>query len=479
MQIFSWVLLFIIAYIIISSGDNKTRFMRLLLLNLVMCIHFESGYFIAVNGFELDYDQVTSVVTLLFGVLSLNGKIKLDLLKRIAMYIFVVMIGVIGIIILPYKYKIVTGESINYDSVISGITDLNYISLDMGVVSGIVFVLIFSIILICAWQIMKEEDYCFLINKTAFYCKLVLLYGILEAIVTYIFKSSICRSVIDIVFGRGRSTFSTLILRENGFMLQGFTREASHYAFSLFISIIIIYTSNKLKFKRGYFWYITYVLISILSFSLSPVLYFGGLLILLALIKIKMNPQDAMKKLLKLLYGFLGVGLILCLGYYIIELTYQNSDNYLVERLGDFFSSIKIIGGNYGMSLFSNYQYRSSNMIRLYSIVNTFKLLMNRPLFGFGIGTITCHGSTAMFLGDVGILGLYMWYKFVSYVPDRGCFSKIDYLLYRITIIVYIVINIFSSKYLIPFNSVVVIIYIVCAKYLFGNQCNLVKRKEN
>jgi hypothetical protein len=472
MQIFSWIVLAIIAYIAIVSRTSKERFIKILILNIVISTHFESGYFISLGGFELDYDQIISLFTAVFGVMACHLKFNKKLLANLCFFYGSLLVGVIGLIVFPYGEKIVTGSSNNYDEVIAGTTSLQYASFDTGTISGLLFFAVFSVITVCAWNVLNKEDLKRIIIRTAFYYKIILIYGLVETVLVYGLHTDIHRSVINTVMGQGAATFNSLITRGSGYMLEGLTREASHYMFSLFITMIVICTEGYFTRKKQFFWTSVIFFIALMSFSLSSVLYILGIIGYSMLIMIRNDPVSARKKISKviaiLVMTFI-TAIILILAVWIIYI--NGSENYLILRLGESIESVMILFKGSSMSIFAMSSYRTSSMIRLYSVIETLKLFIHRPLFGFGIGVLTCHGSTAMFLGDVGIIGCYSWYKMVTSTNyDIKQFSVMGNQLFKWSIALYIVINILSSRYLVPYENVVVLIYIICAEVNFHEE---------
>lgn len=55
----------------------------------------------------------------------------------------------------------------------------------------------------------------------------------------------------------------------------------------------------------------------------------------------------------------------------------------------------------------------SSEQFRFYTIFETFKLLLDRPLFGVGVGTSYAFGFLPTILSNIGIVGLILWLLFM------------------------------------------------------------------
>lgn len=473
MQIFSWILLLIVLYIIVTSKTNKQRFVRVLIVNILLATHFESGYFISVNGLELDYGQVASLFTVVLGLVANKYQLDKKLTKAGIGFCGALLLGIVSLIVYPYGEKIVTGDANNYDEVLAGTTEMQFAKPDMGTISGLIFFGIFTFIIICAYKCLTEEDIKSIVIKLSKYYKLFFLFGIIEILFVYIIRSNIHRIIINAIMGRGRSTFSELINRGGGYMLQGFTREASHYMSALFVSIIVIIVSSVITNKKAGMWVMIYCIISTLSFSLSAVIYMIGVLCFYCLVILRKSPSGSRKTELKifLLLTFSLIITVFCV--FVVEITGKSSNNYLTQRLYEAIESVsRIMNG--GKIDFAN-----SSMIRLYSVFETFKLFLHRPIFGFGIGTLTCHGSTMMFLGDVGIAGLMLWYHFVTIIKSIYRFDKKGKILYSCSIILYIFINLLSSIYLVPYQSTYILSYIFASYIVLSHDRNLIKKVKS
>lgn len=468
MQVFSFVVLAIILWITVSTKSSKDRFIKILILNIVLATHFESGYFFSAGGFELGYDQVTSVFTAFFGLLAIKGKFRKGIVRAGAFFYGSILVGVICLVLFPYGERIVTGSANNYDEVIEGLTELQYASFDSGTLSGLLFFGIFVLMLICAYQCLEYIDIEKIVIKVSGYFKWILIYGVVEAIFVYILRTNAHRVFINLVMGRGRSTFSDLIIRDNGFMLQGLTREASHYMFALFISMVVIMAAYYIQRKKATPWIIIFTVISLLSFSLSSVIYLLGVVLFNFLIIVRNDPDNARSITVKLGIS-IGVGLLFLIIVSIVIWNIRSStDNYLLKRLGEAEEAFLFLISSDSISIFNNYYLRESSAIRLYSVIETFKLFLHRPLFGLGMGVVTCHGSTMMFLGDVGIIGLYSWYKFVNAFKKKVFLDAIGVKLCKLSMLLYLFINLLSSTYLVPFQSPVVLAYVLSTILAFN-----------
>ena len=107
------------------------------------------------------------------------------------------------------------------------------------------------------------------------------------------------------------------------------------------------------------------------------------------------------------------------------------------------------------------------------SVFETLKLIIYRPIFGFGTGAVTSHGSSSMLLAGVGILGMLFWFKVVFYGKISGFNNKYLYKSgYLGVISIWFMINMLNSMGLRPFYEMSALILVLVFRNLFGEKVN-------
>ena len=253
--------------------------------------------------------------------------------------------------------------------------------------------------------------------------------------------------------------FLGLIYRNNSFMLQGLCKEASHYLFGLFVSSLVLYLMyDRYHEKKAALWGGLLCFIVVNATSLSALMYFFFFIVFVVFYESnKLNtPQKRINSLIKrIILGFI----IALVGILALLFLSDNSSSYTLQRIHTLPSTIKALFYNMNFSYIgANY---SSELIRFYSIISTLKNLTHRLLFGYGIGTTICHGSTLQFLSDVGIVGMYFWYKnYLNFGDTQNGF-------YKMAMGIYILSNIFSSMYLVHYVGTTPCIVMVVLDIMF------------
>ena len=108
-----------------------------------------------------------------------------------------------------------------------------------------------------------------------------------------------------------------------------------------------------------------------------------------------------------------------------------------------------------------------SNRVRLLSIYQTILAFLHRPLFGYGVGAVCCHGATAMMLAGCGIVGVYYWAKFYFFsrtIQTKFHPNKKGYL---ISILVFLFVTVFYSNGVKAFYELSAIMLVICFSVIF------------
>ena len=150
-----------------------------------------------------------------------------------------------------------------------------------------------------------------------------------------------------------------------------------------------------------------------INMALSSCIYLG-ILLLLALIlskKQELNPRIRWIFLGTAVLGILAIGTIYTSG--IVE-GMMGSANRFLQRLGNAFYTLKMLGSGSALSV-------SSEVIRFRSIYDTILIILDRPLFGIGLGATYCTSGLFTMMSGIGIGGVGFWLLMLS----KG-FLKLD-----------------------------------------------------
>lgn len=88
----------------------------------------------------------------------------------------------------------------------------------------------------------------------------------------YILKIDIFNKACNWLFGISTSTVTLLKERGSGYVLQGCTKEGSHYVYAIMLMIIMLWATYELTHK-GLRWIIISIILMVVSMSFSSILY--------------------------------------------------------------------------------------------------------------------------------------------------------------------------------------------------------------
>lgn len=437
MHIFSILLIFYIIYIFAKNKDFSTVIAKLLALDLSLHLCVGIGDFINIAGFSIDYYFFIDSIIMVF--LILRQKDKIFIKKRYfniyIMLLLCILIGILNLIFFPYKNPIVTGKA-TWETYLRGTESLQQITFGRENIITIIKA-VFTITMVC---IIKNRISIDIWQKV--YCeiykwfKLYLFLGLLEVITKYIFKSNIFISLTIAIFGSSINAYDNLLVRGNGYMLQGLMREGAHYAFSLF-GILCFMLGLKQRNRCTKYWIILAVILSLMSTTASAIWCLTIFMIIFIIYKYSQGVIN-ISKLIKIFSIIVIItAIVSILGGWILILDFGNGI-YMMERLKDALCTI-MMAMNGHWKIFTGYF--GSNQVRMVSMAETFKLIIKRPLFGFGIGTIGSHSQLATLMSSIGILGTVAWYKF-SFHSDIMYYKN---LMPKIIIICYLIANILAG----------------------------------
>ena len=189
-----------------------------------------------------------------------------------------------------------------------------------------------------------------------------------------------------------------------------------------------------------------------IAMSFSSLIYFLAIIYILLLWRFRTVRFEL--KILITLFQFL----IIIFGSFLLAklipemMANLDISGFWSRRIRSLFEEIQMmISGNWR---YSSNSLEWSNRVRLVSIFENLKIFVSRPIFGFGVGSVTSHGSTAMLLSGGGIISTLLWVKF-NFLLER---IKISYE-YVAVILVFLLVNIFNSLSLRPFFDISAIVF--------------------
>ena len=406
------------------TKNLKHWFSSQLIMFIFISVFVEVGFFLNIESLRIEYWQISSILTFFSSLFILSKNPLIN--RKFTLYILTATFGLFLLIFFPVHELIVVGPNGVNEDVIAG--EANYKEPIFSKFSifyfGFLFIQAFCVQVV--YNSFNLKDYYKLIHRLAFCVKFILVIVLLEFFIKISFNDLFSEILVQI-FGEGTSQSISRIINDKN-MLQGLTREGSHLVYSLYTGIVILFVdfliSNKNKVN------IFFIFIAVIELSMS--MAFTTLLVLAMLLLmyfvyyyyIKRSDVARPKVLRSIIQVCLIFGILVAVSIFFGDVYYFDR----FESSYDDFMAFVIYGKN---DAFSGMAALSSTTARVYSVIDNISLLQYRPLFGVGFGTNVSHGSTALLLGEFGILGLisYVYFYFYSIpVPSRTAYALLIFI---------------------------------------------------
>lgn len=469
MYAFSFIIILYWVFNLVRN-DPKKAFLNQFVFSIFISIFIEVGNFLNSDIIKIENWQMVSILTF-FNALLLQRKVKIT--NRFFFFILFLIVNIIVLIIMPYKKPVVVGAGGIYEEVMSG--NASYVAPFFSKFT--VFFLILSVIqayiVLVAYSIFSRKDLVYIIRKLSIGVKFIIVIVGVEIIFRYLIDGTIYNSILTTIFGTSPSTYTESILRGSGYMLQGLTREGSHFVYSSFTSLIILFIESKISpssKKKNMLYVLICVAEIFMSMSFTTVLIF----VMLLLIYTVYNYNDENSRRFKRIFILTTIILVAIFQLGPIILSHLGNGYYSTRFLSSFEDVTSIINSKSDITSFYSAATISSTTTRIFSVIDALSTLAYRPLFGLGLGTNFCHGSTALTLSEIGILGLFFYVRFYFYsfkTRNKNFKIKITML-----VIIWLIANTFVSgpRLTVRLDSYVMFI---CFYFLFEEKITFLNSK--
>jgi len=451
----TFVLCAIICVILFGSHGNKALFCRMLALTIVVELMIERGYFIRVGSQQVAYRTICEVVMACVSLGTLiSQRVRMDrrnILNLMALIVALV-IGWSMLVVFPSEATGATLE-MSWDEILVEHIPRQSIRFLPSMFLEIVQVLMFLLIILTCVSYLERRDWAYVMNRVIKGITPILFVCLLEVVTVYVFHSDIFHVISDYVLGNSLSTQTSILGRGSGYVLMGFTKEASHFASAitvlLMMDLVQLFMRRPLALRSDYrrgFRIGVCVGILVLSMSFSS-LYFGFcLLVLILLLASERRGRSSLRVLFVLTFAAALVMLFFAMLPYIA--TQMNGDGFWGRRIKSVAEELDLITS--GQWLYASTALEWSNRVRLGSTYETIKLIAYRPLFGLGLASTTAHSSIAMLLSGCGIVGTFLylrnmfWWKSLELpIRNKGLYASL--------IVVYLAFTLLNSLSLRPY----------------------------
>lgn len=437
---FAVLLLLIYTYILIKNKTTLKIFRSFIIVLAVVTLNIRMGYFFKIGDSMMAYRAVITYATTVIAIYLLckTKRIPLKLFNCVVFFVLALMINLCIAKLYPYTGQI---NTINWVDYVMGERQYGYLD-GRELEIGIYLVFICNcIILLAIKKTISKEDIHYIISKIIAYSKISIVLGFVEWIITNVFKSTIITKLCMLIFGSQGAQLDLLTQRGILYTIQGATKEPSMFATAIFyISILIIVESNKnnVNAKSNNRWLFCCLLLLVINPTLSSYIYLLIDFVLLFIFKMQGAGIHNKKGIIRRTIMTIIVSVFAFAFIYSNSQSWYNSSNYILHRLGNAFVQLEnIIRG-------ANLLY-SSEAIRFSSIVYNFNMWIKRPLFGFGIGSLSCISGIVTFLVGGGIVCVVLYIAVLirfSIIDRRYTFAVVAF-----TIIIFIIPNLLLNEY--------------------------------
>lgn len=297
---------------------------------------------------------------------------------------------------------------------------------------------IFFVLAIVTVVTFKTDDYVGIAHVVLAFSLIHALFGLFELTTKLLFHSTIALKIAQSIFVTTASTNRNIVVRGDMMMVQGFTREGSHFATAMFYSAllcILLYVRGELK-RQEMFCLVAVMFLLVLSGAFTSVVCLAVLVVFALLAfshrqRLKMRTFSFDARILLLVMA------VAIAAWMVVRLAFS-SGNYYAEKFTNAATNVQaLLDGNY-YATWSN----PDAMPRLVSIVECARVFLAYPLFGIGLGTINPFSAVVGTLCTIGVFGLISWLAFIGECTNEvsGKGSA------RFTILLFFALGMFASS---------------------------------
>ena len=450
---------------------GKNVFENLVLLYAVSGLFLEIGLVLSIGSSELGPTKFLGYILGFYCVLHVKQvpqRIRKVWLGLIICYI----LPLILLFLFPSTVFVAQGE-ITWDVILMDGESPVHPTVDGGVLKMTFSMVLNTFIVVHIFTTYTSQMYLRLLNRVARISVFLLLIALIEFVCkNYLGMNDFWGECKDAFWGVTKFTANGR-LRGNFYELVLLTKEASHFAYAMFITAIILISHNIInKGKMVSKSLLLCCFLLLVSTSFSAILFLVALIALMLMYRWYIQkPKTANLEKILAISAF-----IVILTSAAILINYF-SDGFVGKRLAFFYENAEAFFSTDGELNRFLANTDGSTMIRLTSIIQTLIAFCSRPLFGFSLFAVVCHGSTAMFLANVGIVGMFVWIKLYFYSYPSENISRSSKALYAFAILIFLLVNLFNSYLLSPFSGLTPLLISLSFYYLYVTKCN--KNYEN
>lgn len=422
MPVASILLLIYMGYILLAGGTSKQKYISFLVLATVMAIAMPQGYLLMIGDTEISsLRKMSGLMCFLYGlyyILTHRMQVSQKTIIRCIMLLGSMMTGILVALVYPYTEPIIPPLP-DYSWDLYTIGKCTKIVVPLGIGNALrlyLGVVMFLGVVVSVKLICNDDDLLNVLRKVIVYSQPLVYYGIFEFIQKNILGDlTLTYDINEIVFGLGENTFTHATTKGTDFyVLQGVTKEASHFILSMFVIALSILIWNKIQTvrfnKSGVSIYHVYLLLLGILMILSGGFSAWWCLFILFFVYLALR-YDIYKKSLRESVPYIAWILLLivsiaggCLFFFAEEL------EYAIARTEDVVYTVNILASS-GTLAAIGAEGELSTFSRLTSIFDVTASFVDRPLLGLGIGFQFALAALPTMLSDLGVVGLILWFR--------------------------------------------------------------------
>lgn len=474
MHVFSFFLIIVTLLNVFINIRKRDILITQTAITVFVCTFVNVGYFVESELLNVDYYQAAIILNFLVAIICQGNGLTIS--QSCFQYVVCLFVSLILLIIAPSTTANVTGLFVPiFEEYMTGQLPFLHPEFSKFSVFYLTLAICLAFIIDLNSRVFTKEDWIHTMAIVAKMGKGLLILVFFEILIKYVIGSNLYSYFIVSFFGEGTSTYLSLVSRGSFRMLQGLTREASHFAYGMMLLAILLYTTEKSYLKKNTGWIIFTIVTLILSGAFS-MLWCIVFLIAYYLVVVTYYNKSRGKLSYKKVVNFFLCSMMIVIVFGIVVISLIQSNEYIINRLLEAFEVISNLGKN-DISYYAMLPHVTSSQSRIYSTYFTVMEWLKRPLFGLGIGTTFCYSSTVLTLSEIGLATVIALWLFYMRVMQKHCINIIPC---RLSLLLWFGCNILSgiqSRLTIASD---VLIIMGCCISLFGvNRDNIVVKKHN
>jgi len=421
----SVLLLIYMGYILLAGGSSKEKYLSFLALATIMAIAMPQGYLLLVGDTEISsLRKLSGLVCFLYGlyyILIHRMQLPQQLVFRTGLLLASLMAGILAALVYPYTEPIIPPlPDYSWDLYTMGQCTKVVAPLEVGNAFRLYFGVVMFLGIVASVKIIcNDDDLMVVLKRVIVYSQPLAYYAIFEFVEKNILGNlTLTYDINEIIFGVGESTFTHAFTKGGDlYVLQGVTKEASHFILSMFVIALSILIWNKIQTvrfnKSGISVYHVYLLLLIVLMILSGGFSAWWCLFILFLVYFSLR-YDIYKKTLRESIPYVIVALMVVFSVVGGVLFFFGEEmEYAIARMEDVLYTINVLATSGALAAIGA-EGELSTFARLTSIYDVTASFVDRPLLGLGIGFQFALAALPTMLSDLGIVGLILWFRVVA-----------------------------------------------------------------